>query len=41
MEGLLKGGEPEKARAYLGRLEEISKSLSLLCRTGNTVVDTL
>lgn len=41
LEGLLKCGETEKARAYLCRLEEISQSLSLLCRTGNTVVDTL
>ncbi|MEN6488346.1 MAG: ATP-binding protein, partial [Smithella sp.] len=41
MEGLLKGGEAEKAREYLSRLEEISQSLSLLCRTGNTVVDSL
>ena len=41
LDGFLRETKIEQAKKYLGRLEEISHSLSFPCRTGNTVIDTL
>lgn len=41
LDGLLRGGRIQEGRAYLRKLEAVSESLSLPCRTGNPVVDIL
>lgn len=41
LSGLLDDGKTEEGRAYLKKLEAVSDSLSIPCRTGNPVVDIL
>lgn len=41
LRGLLENNEAQKAKSYLEKLDDISENLSFICKTGNTVVDTL
>lgn len=41
LEGLIEKGEIKRAQEYIGKMEDISVSLSFPCHTGNVVVDTL
>lgn len=41
LNGLLSSGKVDECRAYLGKLETVSETLSFPCQTGNPVVDIL